>query len=129
MKQLFLIRGVPGSGKSEFVKALRIDVNYNADMFHTNGIGEYLWKPQNVKRSHEWCREMVEGAMKKSLDVAVDNTFTTEWEMESYFKLAEQYGYRVTTVIIENRHGHQSIHNVPQETIDKMTDRFEIKLK
>jgi hypothetical protein len=48
--------------------------------------------------------------------------------MKPYFELAKQYDYRVTTIIVENRHGAKSIHNVPPETIKKMTDRFEIKL-
>jgi len=48
--------------------------------------------------------------------------------MEEYFKLAKTYGYQVVTMIIENRHGSKNIHNVPDETIEKMRNRFQIKL-
>jgi hypothetical protein len=48
--------------------------------------------------------------------------------MKDYFDLANTYGYKIVSLIIENRHGNKSIHNVPEETMDKMKNRFEIKL-
>jgi malonyl CoA-acyl carrier protein transacylase len=56
------------------------------------------------------------------------NTFTREWEFEDYIKLAKQNGYRVHSIIVENRHDGKSVHGVPDETIQKMKDRFEVKL-
>jgi phenolic acid decarboxylase len=66
--------------------------------------------------------------MKYEHKVVVSNTFTQEWEMEAYYKLAEMYGYRVYSLIVENRHGGVNEHGVPQETLTKMRDRFEVKL-
>ena len=60
--------------------------------------------------------------------IAVANTFTREWEMESYIDMAFMHGYRVVSLVVENRHGGESIHDVPAATIDAMRDRFEIKL-
>jgi hypothetical protein len=60
--------------------------------------------------------------------IIVSNTFTQEWEMQPYFDLAEKYGYRVYSLVVENRHGGVNEHGVPQETLDKMKNRFEIKL-
>lgn len=60
--------------------------------------------------------------------IFVANTFTQEWEMEEYFKLAEQYGYQVVSLIVENRHGNKNIHSVPDETLFKMKERFQIQL-
>lgn len=59
---------------------------------------------------------------------AMESFFMLGMEMEPYYKLAEQYGYRVSTIIVENRHGSSSVHDVPSETIDKMRNRFQIKL-
>ena len=61
-------------------------------------------------------------------EIAVSNTFTQEWEMEDYFKLDEKYGYKVVSLILENRHGSQNVHGVPDEKLQIMKDRFEIKL-
>jgi hypothetical protein len=60
--------------------------------------------------------------------VVVSNTFTQEWEMEPYFELAKKYGYKVFTVIVENRHGGTNEHNVPEDKIEQMKTRFELKL-
>ena len=61
-------------------------------------------------------------------EIVVSNTFTQEWEMQSYIDLAKKYGYQVTTLIVENRHGNSNVHNVPAETLDRMRQRFEVKL-
>jgi hypothetical protein len=61
-------------------------------------------------------------------EIAVSNTFTQEWEMGDYFKLAEKYGYKVVSLIIENRHGGQNVHGVPEDKLQIMKNRFEIKL-
>jgi hypothetical protein len=39
--------------------------------------------------------------------VVVSNTFTEEWEMAPYLKMAEELDYRVQTVITEKRHGYR----------------------
>ena len=60
--------------------------------------------------------------------IVVSNTFTQEWEMSPYFEMAERYGYRVHSIIVENRHGGVNEHNVPEEKIQQMKDRFDISL-
>ena len=60
--------------------------------------------------------------------ICVANTSTTEREMRPYRRLAQKYGYKVFSVIVENCHGGVNVHDVPAETLDKMTKRFDIKL-
>jgi hypothetical protein len=60
--------------------------------------------------------------------IVVSNTFTQEWEMDNYYKLAERFGYRVYSVIVENRHGGVNEHGVPEEKLEQMKNRFEINL-
>jgi hypothetical protein len=60
--------------------------------------------------------------------IVVSNTFTQLWEMEPYLEMAKKHGYRVHTVVVENRHGGINIHQVPEEILDKMKTRFEIVL-
>lgn len=128
MKTLFLVRGVPGCGKTTLVESLNVGLRIAADDYHTDKDDNYNWKPENTKKAHQWCQDKVHEAMQSDNDIAVHNTFTQYSEMEPYFKMAEEYGYRVTTLIVENRHGSKSVHNVPSETIQKMTERFEVIL-
>ena len=48
--------------------------------------------------------------------------------MEHYIELAKKYGYQVFTLIVENRHGGKNIHGVPDDKLEVMRNRFEIKL-
>jgi phenolic acid decarboxylase len=66
--------------------------------------------------------------MKCGYQIVVSNTFTQEWEMEVYYKLAEQYGYRVYSLIVENRHNGINEHGVPEDKLEQMRNRFQIKL-
>jgi len=136
-KKLYIVRGLPGSGKSTFAEAL-VGSDFlvcEADKYFMVD-GEYKFDATKLKEAHESCRNMVETYMKDSLvndqfyrEIAVSNTFTQEWEMQAYFDLAKQYGYMVFTVIVENRHGGVNQHGVPDEALTRMRDRFEIKLK
>ena len=128
MKELLLLRGLPGSGKSTFARMLG-GLHAEADMYFTDENGVYTFEPSKIKDAHKWCNELVEEWMKEEQDkIVVSNTFTQEWEMENYYKLAEQYGYRVTSVIVENRHNGKNEHGVPEDKIEIMKNRFEIKL-
>jgi hypothetical protein len=61
-------------------------------------------------------------------EIAVSNTFTQEWEMKPYFELAEKYGYKIFCIIVENRHGGTNLHDVPEDKLKIMRNRFEFKL-
>ena len=127
MKELFLLRGLPGSGKSTLAKSLGGE-HFEADMYFMRD-GEYKFDPSKLKHAHEWCKNSTEASMADSKIVIVSNTFTQEWEMEAYYKLAEKYGYRVHSLIVENRHGGINEHGVPEEALQRMENRFELKLR
>ncbi|MCF8339709.1 MAG: ATP-binding protein [Chitinophagaceae bacterium] len=131
-KELFLLRGLPGSGKSTLANQLGGSL-VEADKFFME-YGEYKFDASKLKEAHAWCRNQVKEWMEtndRGFDVpriVVSNTFTQEWEMKPYYDLAKEYGYIVFSLIVENRHGGQNVHNVPEEVIDRMRTRFEISL-
>lgn len=131
MKTLYLLRGLPGSGKSTFGQLIGNVLHTESDKYFIDPVtGEYKFDASLLKRAHEWCQTQVERWMRDTGHaIAVSNTFTQEWEMEPYYKLAEKYGYTVFSIVVENRHGGKDLHNVPSETLDKMEKRFEIKLR
>ena len=134
MKTLTLLRGLPGAGKSTLAKALCSlngdDCEYiEADMYFINDEGEYKFNQRDLPKAHNWCKWHV-GVM-MSLDrkcIIVANTFTQEWEFQEYHELAKQNGYRIHSLIVENRHGSKSVHDVPDATMGNMLNRFEIRL-
>jgi hypothetical protein len=137
MKNLILLRGLPGSGKSTFAKTMWSEyvVCEADDYFVDEETGEYKFNARDLPKAHNWCKFRVETFMKDNQvndqfyeNIVVSNTFTQEWEMKPYIDLANQYGYTIFTIVVENRHGNSNVHNVPEETINKMKNRFEIKL-
>jgi len=132
MKELILLRGLPGSGKSTLAKMLVGDKDYchkEADQYFMDREGNYNFKPSKIKDAHAWCKMEIEFVMKyEHSPVVVSNTFTQEWEMDAYYELAAKYGYRVHSLIVENRHNGVNEHGVPEDKLEQMKDRFEIKL-
>ena len=132
MKQLILLRGLPGSGKSTFAKSLG-GIHIEADQYFIVK-GEYKFDASQLKNAHNYCQSQTRAWMSHNGEqistdkIIVSNTFTQEWEMDAYFELAEEFGYQGVCLIVENRHGNMSVHDVPQRKLNEMRNRFEIKL-
>ena len=127
-KVLYIVRGVPGSGKTTLAKQLTANV-FEADHYFYDNDGNYNFIPSEIKEAHKECQQFVGFAMESNIQkIAVSNTFTQEWEMEPYFELAKKHSYKVFTIIVENRHGGVNQHGVPEDKIEQMKNRFEIKL-
>ena len=127
-KSIIIIRGLPGSGKSTVAELFENAHICTADDYHMVE-DKYDWKPENVSIAHQKCQEKCESLMKiESPKIIIANTSTTIKEMNPYYNLATKYGYKIFSIIVENRHGGINIHNVPDEIIDKMKNRFEISL-
>lgn len=126
MKTLYIVRGLPGSGKSSLAKKIT-ELVYSADDFFTNKKGEYNFNAKLLGKAHEWCWGKVRDAMFIGANaVAVANTFTQAWEAERYYQIAEEYGYSVFVIECQNDFG--NVHDVPQESIDAMKERWEKNL-
>ena len=129
-KHLYLIRGVSGSGKTSFVTSIAqsTDRVICTDDFFTNEFGEYIFDPTKLKENHLECQKKVGEWLSRGKQVFVHNTFTCEWEMTPYFTLAETFGYKVFTLIVENRHKGTSVHDVPDDVLESQKERFETVL-
>jgi len=136
MRTLIILRGLPGAGKSSFANFMwSSGVIFEADKYFYDN-GTYYFKASELHDAHKWCQGEVENAMILNYtsngeyypEIVVSNTSTTEKEMQPYIDLAKQYDYKVVSLIVENRHGNKSVHGVPDETMEKMKNRFEIKL-
>lgn len=129
--KLYLIRGLPGSGKSTFAQELSegLDCNhFEHDKYLYTEEGEYLWTEARMAYAYRQCLRDTEATMVDGEPVVVSNVFPTARSLKNYRKLAEKYGYRVSYIVVENRRGGVNIHNVPQEALDDMRKAFQVSI-
>jgi predicted kinase len=132
MKTLILLRGLPGSGKSTLAKILAEDrwPVFSVDSYFTDPkTNAYEFRYRDNHLAYKDCAERTENEMKENTEkIFVDNTFTLEWELEPYFNLAKQYGYTVFVTTVEKRHTGKNIHEISEEQIRKMAEKYKVKL-
>lgn len=132
---LILLRGLPGAGKTTLAEVIlhsnqgtKPDI-ISADNYFTDEKGVYHFDSSKLKEAHISCQQICADRMRLEFSkIVIANTFTEEWEMEPYFEMAERYKYRVHTIIVENRHDSKNVHNVPEDKLQQMKNRFKIKL-
>lgn len=121
--------------KSTLAKLLTSDDRiFEADQFFYDENGKYNFDVSKLNLAHKFCQMRVENAMEDDENdlnsiIVVSNTSTTEEELKPYIDLANKYWYDITSLVVENRHGNSSVHNVPNETLDKQRKRLLNNLK
>ena len=121
---LFLVRGLPGSGKSTFAKKIAATVqavHLETDEFFMTRTG-YKFDADCLFRAHNWCQLNTEKYLYGGRSVIVSNTFTADREMRYYIELSEKYNVRLAVIACKSNYG--SVHNVPQESLDRMSARW-----
>jgi hypothetical protein len=117
LRQVIILRGIPGSGKSHYARSLGITFRVPRttgkidllripavvcsadDYFIDPRTGQYRFDRQRLGDAHRSCRAAFLDAVRAQEPlVVVDNTNSARWEYQQYFDLAQAYGYEVKIV-------------------------------
>ena len=125
MKTLYIIRGLPGSGKTTLARQLAGANVCEADEFFTDESYNYRFDPKDLKWAHIYCQNKCKALMESNIElIAVSNTGSRRWEFAPYIELARLNDYRVVEITLTGD-TYANIHEVPSDTIEAMKARWE----
>ncbi len=127
MNLLILIRGLPGSGKSTIAQHLTQYV-IDDDDFYTKDDGTYNFTCDMIEPCHAWMLSYCEYLMSTGGDISITSPLISEVRINRFMDLANKYSYEFHSIIKENRHIGTSIHNVPDDQLNEMKRKFDIRL-
>lgn len=133
---LFIIRGLPGAGKSTIAQKLREGYEAHGELLAITEADQFFMRSNGHKEVYEFDRRYLGAAhdecygrsmrfLKKGRSVAVANTFSTRREIQRYVSGVRKMCPDVDVVVIHATGRYKSVHNVPQKSIDAMKARWE----
>lgn len=130
--QLYILRGLPNSGKTTLANILAPYSNWSADQwFELQGKLEgktynEVFNKEQVGAAQVWCWNQVEEAMLNRMPrIAVHNTFVRRTEVNRYLKLAFMFEYTAHVITVERAHSGDNKHNVPDTTRYEMLKHWQ----
>ncbi|CAH9061693.1 hypothetical protein PSECIP111951_02541 [Pseudoalteromonas holothuriae] len=143
MKQVFILRGLPGCGKSYYAQTLADDLVAGdegqylicaTDDYFYNDAREYYFEKFKLPEYHNLNLARFINGLKEGIPlVIVDNTNIKKWEFVAYSAAATALGYQVKEVIVgevkdkslQHLYAKRNTHGVALKTISKMAYLFE----
>jgi len=142
-KTLFLMQGLPGSGKTTYAKMIADKheaIIFSTDDFwyrigRSNEPVEYIFDHSRLREAHLWNQRRTAKEMNSSDggNIVIDNTNITQRDAQPYLILAEMFGYEVMVFRVEapyetclERNRNRPIdRQVPWEVISRMNEMME----
>ena len=141
-KICYIMRGLPGTGKSMIARKLAPDPHHHIAIFSTDNLfmvdGEYQFDPsklgeyhaENLRLATEFMERFGPSYTNPAICV-IDNTNTQHWEYEKYVETAKENGFMVQVISIDwdakdiPLYAERNSHGVPIEAIYRMAARWE----
>lgn len=126
--KVVLMRGLPGSGKSTWIKANHPGAwVISADAFLMEN-GVYNWTVPRLTQAHQKCMAAFIVALGSNTPVIVlDNTNLRARDLRFYVEEAEKAGaeIEIRTILADSEEcQRRQTHNVPASTFAKLVERF-----
>lgn len=140
-RTLFLMQGIPGSGKSTMAKVIADKyeaIIFSTDDFWITRIGDqviYSWNREKLGEAHRWNqRRCVQEMMSDDGgNIVIDNTNIKKRDAQVYFDLASMFNYDIQVVRVEvpvdvaiaRQESRPEDRRIPNHVIRNMQDTME----
>ena len=133
-KIIIVTRGASGCGKTTFANILTREIGWvsvSADSYFEDGEGNYNFIAEDIGKAHAHCRARFMEALKEHTvkGIVVANTNTKPSDFDFYVKEGEKVGAKIIVTVLENRHGGNNIHNVPEHVLERQENQIRSTLK
>lgn len=137
MKEIIIMRGLPGSGKSFTARTFGYPILSTDDFW---GV-DYNFDSSKLAEAHEWNYSRALALIEKGESLVIDNTNVMAWEAKKYVVAAIEKGYNVRIIEPSSRWWRdftqannksewalffsiKNTHKVPKEVIAKMIKKW-----
>lgn len=127
----FVLRGLPGAGKSFLAAALvaaRPAEALSADDFFLDAAGDYRFDATRLADAHRACFKRAAASAAAALPFVIDNTNLTAAEYAPYMTVAEAFGFRAVLVTVDQSPEvcfRRQVHGVPFDAFVRMVAKME----
>lgn len=141
MKNLYIYRGLSGSGKStKVLEKIRLCKELgetwlvcSADHYFYDEKGQYQFDPRKLGDAHKQSFQNAVDAMGQGVNnVIIDNTNTQLWEFKNYIEVAKNLGYEIQVIHVGgltdkdlSLYHQRNTHGVGLAAISRMARRWE----
>jgi predicted kinase len=132
-KIMYIMRGLPGSGKSTKAKNLAGDngIVLSTDDFFTID-GKYKYDPAMIGEAHFWNEMRAQEAIRNNISpIVIDNTSVEAWESKKYVQMGTKTGYDIRIEEADTdwafnpeELSKRNTHEVPQGNIERMLEKW-----
>jgi predicted kinase len=123
------MRGVPGSGKSTYIKKYFPKATVCSADDYFSKTGAYLYDASKLAEAHNECFcNFIKALERGDEHIVLDNTNILRYHYTKYENQALLEGYKV--VIMRMKVPHETaylrqVHQVPSETVRRMSENFD----
>ncbi|WP_396190441.1 AAA family ATPase [Flavobacterium sp.] len=125
--KLYILRGVPGSGKTTIAEAMLknrlVEAHHEQDHYFIGKDGKYNYDRSKIQIAVKYCQECVRDSLSNGKNTVVANSFIKLWTVDKFVAIAQEYNASV--VILKATGNFVNTFGIPENVIKNQRREYE----